>query len=505
MAEKKKLRIAFGRFMQESNSFSPVDSHFGDFKYSEGEELMERCEGKRKWEIDGFLRNLELSGFMRAVKRCKNKVEAVPLFSAWAITGGPLVKTDFEEVCERFRLMLRNAGHLDGVFLAIHGALDVRDIVEPEARLFEIVREELGSEVKLAISIDLHAILSRPKVDPVDIICGYRTNPHRDFASTGYRAGKLLIQTLLGEVKPTYAWRSLPMMAGGGAGVDFMKPMTSVFKRMTQMERKDGALTCTTFICHPFIKHRDIGWAVYVMTDNDQGLADKLADELADRCWAVRKERYDGFMRLDGLVEKVKKAYFARKLGTITISDSSDVVAAGSTGENTKLLKALLENAAPMLCYVPLRDPVVVEELWSQSIGTDCKIGVGGKLQPDVNEQLEVAGKIIIKKETQSFGRAVVLDLGHVKLVLTAGSALALKPAFYSDLGLNAWAPDITVVKSFFHFRLFYLFISRKSFYVQTGGITDIDVAYGMETNDPVYPNVELDSWQEIDAKRRGV
>jgi len=81
MAEKKKLRIAFARFMQESNSFSPVDSYFKDFNYSEGEELMERCQRKRKWEIDGFLRNLELSGFMRAVKQRKNKVEAVPLFS----------------------------------------------------------------------------------------------------------------------------------------------------------------------------------------------------------------------------------------------------------------------------------------------------------------------------------------------------------------------------------------------------------------------------------------
>jgi len=502
----KKFRIAFARFMQESNSFSPIDSTLDDFNhFVEGQELLERCIRRRKWEIDGFLRNLELSGLLRATRKYKDIVKMIPLFSAWAITGGPLRKADFEKICDKFRKKLRAAGELDAVFLAVHGALDVRDFVEPEAYLFQIVREELSEDVLLVATMDLHAILSRPKVDPLDILCAYRTNPHRDFASTGLRAGRLMMQTLLGEIKPTYAWRSIPMMAGGGAGVDFLKPMSPVFRRMRQMERQEGALTCSTFICHPFLKHRDIGWGIYVMTDDDQALADKLADELADRCWSVRHKRYEGFTSIDEVIEKARKKFLARKTGTITICDASDVVGAGSTGENTKLLKLLLEKAAPMLCYVPLRDPVAVESIWEEAIGTKHQLGVGGRLQPKYNKQLEVEGTIIIKKETKDFGRVVVLDVEHVKLVLTEGAALALKPAFYRDLGLNAWKPDVTVVKSFFHFRLFYLLISRKSFYVKTGGITDADITWSMETNDPVYPKSDLETWREVDARRRGL
>ncbi len=500
----KKFRIAFARFMQESNSFSPVDTTLQDFThFIEGKELLHRCSRPRKWEVDGLLRNLELSGLLRATRPYKNIVKLIPLFSAWAITGGPLRKDDFDSVCDKFRTMLREAGDLDAVFLAVHGALDVRDTNEPEARLFEIVREEFGDKVILVATMDLHGILSKPKVEPLDILCAYRTNPHRDFASTGFRAGQLLMRTLLGEIKPTIAWRSLPMMSGGGAGVDFLKPMTPIFRRMRQMERQNGALTCSTFICHPFIKHPDIGWGVYVMTDNNPELANELADELAEKCWAVRHEKYDGFITVDEVIERAKRNFLARKTGTITICDASDVVAAGSTGENTKLLRVLLERAAPMLCYVPLRDADAVLQLWEEPLQSKHELYVGGKLQPEINPQIQISGSIIIKKETADFGKIVVLDVGHVKLVLTEGSALALKPAFYRDLGLNAWKPDVTVVKSFFHFRLFYLFISRKSFYVKTGGITDVDISWTIETNDPVFPKVELDDWRAVDQRRR--
>ena len=61
------MRIAFVRFMQETNSFSPVPTTLNDFRhFIEGEELLTACQ-HGNWEIEGYLRNLELTGFSKAV------------------------------------------------------------------------------------------------------------------------------------------------------------------------------------------------------------------------------------------------------------------------------------------------------------------------------------------------------------------------------------------------------------------------------------------------------
>lgn len=507
MNKQKPLRIAYGRFMQESNSFSPVPTVLDDFKhFLEGEALEEACQ-PGNWEISGFLRNLELTGFLKAVKRYKTnqKIETIPLFSAFALPSGPLLKEDFDLICSRLRRQLQACGHLDAIFFSLHGALDVVGIENAEAVLCKIMREVIGPNGKIAITLDLHATLTRALVDETDIICGYRTNPHRDFQRTGFRAGDLLIRTLLGEIKPTVAWRSLPMISGGGSSVDFLPPMLPIFIRMSRMEAAYNALSCNLYACHPFIKHPDIGWSVYVLTHNNQALAEKLADELAERCWAVRKIASYQPLEVEDAIKKAKRSFFARKLGTITICDSSDVVGAGGTGENTELLKVLLDKAQELLSYVPLRDPIAIESLWDKEIGTPVSLEVGGRLQPEINKALSVSGKVLIKKDTPSFGRVVVLDLNHVKLIITEGSALALKPEFYSDLGLNAWRPDITVVKSFFHFRIYYLFVSRKTYYVKTAGITDSEILHTIPTRYPVFPIADLEDWREVDGLRRNI
>lgn len=501
------LRIAFGRFMQESNSFSPILSTLSDFvNYSEGAELLCACQSDQ-WEIKGFLRNLELSGFMRAVQRYQRRgvaIEPVPLFSAWAISGGALEQTAFEHFCTQWVEKLRAAGQLDGVYIALHGALDVRGVEEPEARLIAITREIVGDAVPIAISLDMHAVLSLPKLEHTTLMIGYRTNPHRDFFSTGFKAGSLLIRTLTGEIRPRYAWRSLPMITGCGAGVDFLPPAGTIFRRMTAIERRHReVLHCNVFFCHPFINHPDLGFGVYVLTNDNQELAEQFADELADACWANRDKRYNSFISIEEAIHKARRSFLARKLGTITISDASDVVAAGGTGENTWVLKALLEHGKGLLSYVPLRDSEVVQQLWTEPLAKEVEITVGGKLQPEYNPSVVVKGRIWTKKETQNFGKVVVLDLGDIKLVLTEGAALALKPSFYRDLGLSVWKPDITVVKSFFHFRIYYFLISRRTFYVRTKGITDFDITQTIPTNDPVYPRDEVKDWRQIDARRR--
>ena len=116
-AETAPLRIAFGRVMQETNSFSSVATTRLDFERNHllaGEALLAACQ-PGAWEVEGFLKQLELSGFMQAVQASKVPIEPIPLLSAWAISGGPLEQDFFLALCDELCQRLRAAGrHLDG-------------------------------------------------------------------------------------------------------------------------------------------------------------------------------------------------------------------------------------------------------------------------------------------------------------------------------------------------------------------------------------------------------
>jgi microcystin degradation protein MlrC len=507
MQNNKKYRIAFGRFMHETNSFSPVETTIEDFKrthYVEGQELLIACQPENE-EVKGFLKNLELSGFYKAVKKHKDKnIELIPTVSAWSISGGPVAKKDFDDYCEKIKSYLKEAGELDGVFLALHGALGVTGEIEPEVKLIKEIRSVVG-DIPIAVTMDLHANLSKEKIENIDIICAYRSNPHWDMARTGFRAGDILIKSISGEVQLTKSWRTLPMLLGGGVTIDFLPPMRGIFQRLKEIEQDSRVLYCSVFMCHPFLEHPELGWSVNIITDNNQELAESISDEIAERCWAVRKKMPPKFPELNESLEKIRKMKLTRKVGCIAVCDASDVVGAGGTGENTAILKELLDNAKDLLSLIPIRDKDVVYQLWDKNIGDDIDVVVGGKLQPEINDPVQVIGKLQLKKETQSFGKVLVLDLDNVKLVVTEGYALPMKPSFYEDLGLSTFKADIVVVKNFFHFRLYFMAKSRKSIYIKTKGITDLDKILEVKSIYPYYPKDDLDDWREIDKQKRGI
>lgn len=505
---KNRIRIAYGRISQETHAFSPVETTMKDFQdqhFLEGAELEAACSFLKN-EAPGWTPLAELSGFILAARRWFRKVEPVPLFSAWALPAGPLSEETFQALRERLKESLRRAGPVDGVFLSMHGAMRARgSVAEPEEDFLAAVREVVGPEVPVAITLDLHAQLTPHLVNRATILAGYRTNPHRDLPQVGYRAGKLLIRTVLGQVKPVVGWRALPMVMGGGKTIDLLPPMRAIFRRMKEMERDPRVLLTSLFMCHLWNDSPDLGWSVHVITDNDRALADTLADELAEKAWAVRHERPPPFLSTEEVLDQIRRSRIRHVPGTFCLTDTSDVVGAGSTGENTSIVKALLEHGQGLTGYVPVRDAGAVDSLWDMPLGSEVGLKVGGKIDPEMNPPVEVSGRLLSRKPTEPSGRKVALDLGHVKLVVTDGAAFNMKPSFFSDLGLNPWRADYVVVKSLFHFRVFYLALNRRSFLVRTQGITDLDVVGKIRFNDPVHPFHEVQDWRPVDRKRRGV
>ncbi|PIE17460.1 MAG: hypothetical protein CSA66_05765 [Proteobacteria bacterium] len=501
MAARKKLRVGYLRISQETNHLSPVKTELADFRrahFIEDPVELARATSRRGREVPAFVKNAELSGFVRAVKRYGGgEIELVPMFSAWAVSGGPLSDGCFGALRARLAAALAVAGPLDGLYF--------EGIFDPEAALLEVVRARLGPGARVACSMDLHAQLTREKIALTDVISGYRTNPHRDHAATGLRAGRMLVRQLRGELSPTVAWRALPMVWGGGMTLDFLKPMRPIFRRMKRLARDPRVADLSLFMCHIWNDHPELGWAPYVVTHDDQPHAEAIADELADLAWAVRKLGPPEPPEAPEAIAKVRRAKLRRKLGTACVCDVSDVVGAGATGENTRLLDALLRQAGDLVSYVPIRADQVVEALWERRLGDAVEVTVGGHLHPEMNPPLTVSGTLLNKKELDSYGRIVVLDLGSVKLCVMDAPPMVMKPSFYRKLGLEPLKADITVVKSLFPFRLYFLAENRLTLYAKTKGITDFDAVTKLDFAGPVYPQVDLPGWRAEDARRRGL
>lgn len=511
------IRIAFARVQQETNTLSPVLTTMADFEKThllEGDALLRAIEPDAV-EAEGFLRSAELSGFAEGARDeaalSQSELDLVPLCSAWAVPSGPLTRACFDEIAERVLAPLRRAQAdrpVDAVFLSLHGAMGVQGLPlgaeeSPDSELVRRVRELVG-DVPIGVTLDLHGNLCPGLVDRTQIIQAYRTNPHRDHVAVGARVGRALVRTVRGEAHPVQAWRSLPMLLGGGTTLDFWPPLRAIFQRISDLDRDPRVLAASLLTVHPWNDHSELGWSTLVTTDGQPELADQLADELAERAWAVRHALPPRFKTAEEAIRLAREARLGRKLGVVVMADVSDVVSAGAPGDNTRLLSAFLREGSDLTAYVPLRDPALVDELWSKHRPGDVvTVVVGGKLDPKRGVPIELTAKIHGMPRAHGVDRMVVLESGRVRLVVTEGPAFAIRPAFYENAGLSVLAADVVVVKNFFPFLMFFLPYSRKTLFVKTSGVTDFDAAYELSFAGPIHPRDQVTEWRSADQRRR--
>lgn len=496
------LRIGYGRIFHEACAFSPLQTTEDDFRrmhHLSGEALAAGA-ALGGSELESFFPHAELTGFVQAA-RVAGDVTAVPLSSSLAVPSGPLTRQCFDWVLAELLTAIAAAGPLDGIYLALHGSMEVVGLDEaPEAVILRRVKEVAGDNVKIAASFDLHGNLSAAIVDPLEVLVSYRTNPHWDLAPTGFRAGNRLIRALRGKCRPVHAWRKLPVMLGGGMTLDFIAPMRAIYKLMNKMERHPKVLTTSFFVVHPFTSARDLGWSVHITTDGDQALADRLAEELADAVWEIRRVPLPKMFSIDEALDEVVRSPL-RRLGPITLVDTDDIVGAGAPGGSTQIVRALIENGRGLRALVPVHDPAAVAALWDLPEGAQASItltGTEGYDQPAV----PLTGVVGKKLDTPQ-GRRVRFDVGTIHVVVTTHPPLPIHPKFWRELDLQLRRADLIVQKNFFHYRLFHLLHSFRHLPVASRGATSLARAATRDLAVPSWPKDDPAGWREGDRLLR--
>lgn len=358
------MRVGIVALLQESNSFAPALTTLNDFEADMllTGESMRRALEDAPHEVGGFFAGL-----------AQAKIEAVPIMAARAIPWGPISSTTYIELCKRLFRAIAEAGPLDGVLVAAHGATTSEEIDDVDGHWLTELRKQVGPAIPIIGTLDLHANLSSKMVQACDGLIAYRTNPHLDQRNRGLEAAALIGRALRGEIWPRQAAAFPPLSINIECQHSSESPCRELLQRIDKLHQQPGVLSASVLLGFPYADVAEMGAATIVITDDSLSDAQRKADSLARWIWEHREQ----FVRRPvSINESITRA--AKAIGPVCLLDVGDNIGGGSPGDATHLGHALRKKRiGPSL--VCLHDPKVVHQAKQSGIGTEIEADIGGK------------------------------------------------------------------------------------------------------------------------------
>lgn len=409
------MRTGIIALLHESNTFIAEPTTFERFEQDllvEGEAVRAKL-ARSHHEVGGFFEGLEREG-----------IEAVPIFAARAMPYGTIAASAFDPLWERLERALSQAGPLDGVLLAPHGAAVAENASDADGEWLSRVRERLGAAVPMIATLDLHANLSQRMVEACDAIIAYRGNPHLDQRARGIEAAALMARTLRGEVRPTMAAAFPPMAVNIERQLTSQPPCRPLYDLADAMRTRPGVLSNSLVLGFPYADVAEMGSSVIVVTDRDRDAAQRAADELAAAWWAMREEFVGRLIAPESAIADAKS-----EPGPTCLLDMGDNVGGGSPGDGTILARMLFEGGIGP-AFVCLYDPESVEQARAAGTGSVVALRIGGKTDDrhgsPIEAEFEVLGLYDGKfEETEPrHGGMVAMNQGPTAVVRAIGAPL---------------------------------------------------------------------------------
>ncbi len=113
-----------------------------------------------------------------------------------------------------------------------------------------------------------------------DVMVVERTYPHIDMAERAIHAVRMMHRTITGEVRPTMAVRYLPLLWSAARMIDAEPPMSDALTVLRDLDQRDDVLSASIGVGYQWIDNPTVGTSVIVVTDNNEELARRYADEL---------------------------------------------------------------------------------------------------------------------------------------------------------------------------------------------------------------------------------
>jgi len=490
------MRIALAEIAQETGSFSPMVADLSDFEaygLYHGHELLERLQGVGP-----------IGGFLEIAAAESQPIELLPIIRAWGSAGGTITAATLDTLTHRLITGLEKSLPLDGVFLSLHGAAASELVDDVEGHVLQAVRNLVGREVPIVVALDHHANITQQMVDCADALIGHETQPH-DPPATGRKAAQVLLRMLHHDLRPSIAWRKIPMITPQDQFLTSAGPMKTWFDRARQLEQRSDVLDVSPYPMQPWLDVAEGGWSVVVHTDNDPTLAAALANEMADLAWQLR-EQFWASERV-APAEAVRRADVAEQ-GLVILSDTGDSVYGGAPGDNTGILRAMLEQSITSMALVPMVDPAALEIASAAGVGARITLELGGKVDRVFCQPVRVSAEVaalsagfvidLHDRGICDLQRTALIKVGAIHIALLSHRSFAVNhPILYTHLGVDINDAKMVVLKTASNFQFFARW-RRELIRVDSPGTTQSDLtAFSWKRIPrPMYPLDRLDDWK---------
>jgi microcystin degradation protein MlrC len=427
--------------------------------------------------------------------------------------SGPLLDADFLAMLEGTVGALRDAGPLDAVAVAGHGAGRTITDLDADATFLRAVREVVG-DVPLVAVLDFHANLSPAMVDLCDVVVGYRTNPHVDIVERLREAGDHL-HRLLDAPGTVRARCRLPMVLPQIAQLTSPDEPLGEVEVLADSLREPPIRNISLFGGFSLGDVPDCGVSVCVTADaeHDQE-ATEVATILADRIWALRPRYRLHCVPVDEAVRRALRAV-AGECEPVILADTADNPGGGAPGNTAFLLRALAEAGAIDVVMGLQCDPAVVAAAWAVGVGASLRVVFNeGSARPlatpfaaeatvlALNDGVLVPTRGVYAGANRYPGRCCALDLGGIRVAVSSHKVQCADDDTLRHAGLDPAAAKVVVVKSRGHFRAGFdhLFAPHQIVEVGAPGVatTELDTIEWQHLPRPVFPLDDVTGWVPV-------
>lgn len=474
------MRIAVGGIMHESNTFNHRQTPLEAFRVQRSDELV------RWWRDTPH----EVGGFIVGAKRFG--YELFPTLMAQATPGGIVTREAFERLTRELLERLSLAPRLDGLLLALHGAMVSEVYLDADGEVVRRVREQVGADFPLVVTHDFHANVSQQLVELSTALIVYKSYPHLDHHERGLQAASVIARTIKGEIRPVQALVKPPMLLNIVRQNTNAPPMDRVMEAVRALEEQPAIVVASVAGGYQYADVPELGPAAVVVTDGAPALAQQEARQLADHLWASRERLH---FRLPDVVEAVRGARTSDRRPVILV-DTGDNIGGGSSGDSTFILGELLRQGVTGWVVV-LADPEAVAACARAGVGAALRLSVGGKRDSLHGEPVEVGGRVKclhdgrfeeseVRHDGQRYhdqGLTALLEIGGPPaekasyLLLTSRRQTPFSLQQLLSVGLQPTQQNVLVVKAAIAYRAAYEPIAGAIIEIDSPGVTTVNPA----------------------------
>ena len=475
-------RVALMGMILESNRYArPAErADFESLTWMGGNALMSEARSKEPViarEFCAFVAAMDATG----------PWQPVPILLTACHPHGPVQEDVFETYWRSVEAGLDQP--VDAVYLCHHGAMVATHLDDPDGELAARVRAKVGPDVPIVQTLDLHGNLSDLMCDSVDLICGYRTNPHVDMRERGEEAAFSLRRILAGMASPQVVHIKLPLVPASVTLLTASGPYGELidFGQKRQAEMSGAILNVSIFGNFLFSDVPENGISIVVTARSDRATAEELALEIAREAWSMRERFVRQLTPVSEAVAMAKQADGA----PVIFSDAGDNPGGGGSGRTTALLSALHAAGAQDVFFGSFFDPALAGEAHTIREGASFVArfnrGRTGANWEQWDTPFEAEASVLALHDGEVTGRlglfagrrlhlgaSALLQVGGIKVVVISDRSQTADPVFFEMFGLDIGDARTVCVKSRGHFRAGYLpwFPPENVYEVDTAGLT---------------------------------